>query len=205
MLVHCTGESVKVSNCCNRRPTQDNEPRVIWKQLGSAQVPTVHRKRPDDLLLSSIPLQSLKTVMDVSLNTLLPHQTLFPFFLRPPSLSLVSPFPSLPLFCAVSTPLSLFVPSPLLVVPPAFFQTDEEEEEGERWRGRVEVKWRRRFLPEQSEPPPTPPLLLLPPHSSSFICSSDTVAGFGPDCRNISSNGGEQDSRYENRRGRGVV
>lgn len=30
----------------------------------------MHRKRPDDLLLSSVPLQSLKTVMDVSLNTL---------------------------------------------------------------------------------------------------------------------------------------
>lgn len=147
-------ESVKVSDCRNRRPARDNYPGVIWKPLSSAQVPTVHRKRADDLLLSSVPLQSLKTVMDVSLNTPLPTRASAPLLLtHPPSHLLVFP-PFFPLLC---TTLALFVPSPLLVFLSSFysltfslfFHSDEDEEEEERWWGGaegVEVKWRRRFL-----------------------------------------------------------
>lgn len=58
---------------------------------------------------------------------------------------------------------------------------------GGRRGGGVEVQWTRHFLPEQS----SPPTHLTPPPRLSLVCtgcySGDTAAGFGPDCRNISS------------------
>lgn len=133
-------ESVKVSDCRNRRPARDNYPGVIWKPLSSAQVPTAQRKRADDLLLRSVPLQSLKTVMDVSLNTLLPTSPHSPLlFSVPPDHPTIFPFLSSSVYSCCTT-LALFVPPVPVCLPsfysrtfPLFFHSDEEEEE--RWEG----------------------------------------------------------------------
>nr|XP_029132708.1 uncharacterized protein LOC114920189 [Labrus bergylta] len=113
---------------------------------------------------------------------------------------LSSPLLSSPLF---SSPLLLSSPcfSSILRLlqppPPAFILSVSPERRGERGGRKkggegIEVKWRRRFPQAESSNLPPPPPPSLPPSPRLLIsmrggCSGDTAAGFGPDCRNISS------------------
>lgn len=110
------------------------------------------RKRPDDLLLCPVPPQSLKTVMDVSLNTQLPTRLVFLSPIQPPptpsglpNIALAFSFPS----CSPS--LLPFKALHLLC------SSREQPKAGSK------------------SPPPLSSSLVC-----SDWCSGDTAVGFGP-------------------------
>lgn len=108
------------------------------------------RKRPDDLLLCPVPPQSLKTVMDVSLNTQLPTRLVFsshsaPTHPDPSNIALAFSFPS----CSPS--LLPFKALHLLC------SSREQPKAGSK------------------SPPPLSSSLVC-----SDWCSGDTAVGFGP-------------------------